>query len=167
PLRVRDVAVKTFLDGFLWGAAWPRILPTGAGRVEQRSVHHYSRLIDALVEPVVTLYHWDLPQALQDDGGWRSRDTVERFAEFAAACFAAYGDRVRWWVTQNEPWIVGTLGHVLGIHAPGERDLGAAARVFHHLLLAHGRAVQELRAAGRGGRAGVAFALAPHYAASD
>src|SRR5439155_15527126 len=97
------------------------------------------------ITPVVTLYHWDLPQALQDEGGWRSRDTVERFAEYAATCFDAYGDRVQWWITQNEPWIIGLLGHQLGIHAPGERDLRACVEVFHHLLLAHGRAVQELR----------------------
>jgi beta-glucosidase len=132
---------------------------------------HYDRLIDGLlargIEPVVTLYHWDLPQALEDRGGWRSRDTAERFAEYAAACFDAYGDRVRFWLTINEPWIVGLLGYLLGLHAPGYRDdvLGEVT-VFHHLLLAHGRAVQELRRSGRAGRIGLAPNLMPHYPAS-
>jgi beta-glucosidase len=166
-----DFLAELGVNAYRFSIAWPRLLPTGAGTVERRGFDHYDRLIDALlersIEPVVTLYHWDLPQALEDRGGWRSRDTVERFAEYAGACFDAYGDRVRWWVTQNEPWIVALLGHLLGLHAPGERNLGAAARVSHHLLLAHGRAVQELRARGRDGRAGVAFALAPHYPETD
>ncbi len=165
-----DFLVELGVNAYRFSIAWPRLFPTGRAPLERRGLEHYDRLIDGLLErgitPLVTLYHWDLPQALEDRGGWRSRETVERFAEYAATCFAAYGDRVHWWVTQNEPWIVGLLGHLLGIHAPGERDLGATARVFHHVLLAHGRAVQELRGGGSGGRAGVAFALAPHYPAS-
>jgi beta-glucosidase len=116
----------------------------------------------------VTLYHWDLPQALEDRGGWRSRDTAERFAEYAAACFEAYGDRVPYWLTINEPWIVGLLGYLLGLHAPGYRDdLLGEVTAFHHLLLAHGRAVEEFRRSGATGRIGLAPNLMPHYPASD
>jgi beta-glucosidase len=122
-------------------------------------------LIDALlergVEPVVTLFHWDLPLAYD----WRDRATAERFAEYAQLCFDAYGDRVRWWLTVNEPWIVGLLGFLLGLHAPGiSGDVRAEATVFHHLLLAHGLATA---AYGGSGRIGIALNLCPHYPASD
>jgi beta-glucosidase len=116
----------------------------------------------------VTLYHWDLPQALEDAGGWRSRETTERFAEYAAAAFDAFGDRVQNWLTINEPWIVGLLGYLLGLHAPGyKNDLLGEVTVFHHLLLAHGRAVEEFRRSGAQGRIGLAPNLLPHYPASD
>jgi beta-glucosidase len=151
--------------------AWPRILPDGAGRVEQRGLAHYDRLVDGLlsrgIEPLVTLYHWDLPQPLQDDGGWRNRETAERFAEYAAVCFDALGDRVRDWVTINEPWIFGLLGHQLGLHAPGEKDLHGSACAMHHLLLGHGLAVRELRARRPEARAGIAYSLFPHTPATD
>jgi len=155
------------LNAYRFSLAWPRLFPDGRRR-EQRGFDHYARLLDGLLErgvqPVVTLYHWDLPQALEDDGGWRSRATVERFAEYAAACFAAFGDRVPFWLTVNEPWIVGLLGYLLGLHAPGyEGDLLGEVTVFHHLLLAHGRAVQEHRRAGATGRIGAAPNLLPHY----
>jgi beta-glucosidase len=167
-----ELLAELNVNAYRFSIAWPRVYPTGRAPLERRGLDHYGRLIDALlergIEPVVTLYHWELPQALEDEGGWRSRDTVERFAEYAAACFDAYGDRVRWWVTVNEPWIVGLLGYLHGLHAPGYKDdsLGEVT-VFHHLLLAHGRAVQQLRASGRGGRAGIALSLAPHYPATD
>jgi beta-glucosidase len=166
-----DLLASLGLNAYRFSLAWPRLCPDGAGAREPRGFVHYDRLIDGLlargIEPVVTLYHWDLPQALEDRGGWRSRDTAERFAEYAAACFDAYGDRVRFWLTINEPWIVGLLGYLLGLHAPGYRDdvLGEVT-VFHHLLLAHGRAVQELRRSGRPGRIGLAPNLMPHYPAS-
>jgi beta-glucosidase len=166
-----DLIASLGVNAYRFSLAWPRIFPHGDGRLERRGLDHYDRLIDRLLElgitPVVTLYHWDLPQALQDHGGWRSRDVVDRFAEYAATCFDAYGDRVGWWVTQNEPWIIGLLGHQLGIHAPGERDLRACVEVFHHVLLGHGRAVQELRARRPDARVGVAFCLAPHDPARD
>ena len=138
-----DLIASLNLNAYRFSIAWPRLYPTGAGAREQRGFDHYDRLIDGLlarnVEPVVTLYHWDLPQALEDAGGWLSRDTAERFAEYAAACFDAYGDRVQWWLTINEPWIVGLLGSLLGLHAPGylEDQLGEVA-AFHHLQLDHG-----------------------------
>jgi beta-glucosidase len=167
-----DVALlgELGVNAYRFSIAWPRLFPTGRGPLEPRGVAHYDRLIDALlergIEPIVTLYHWDLPQTLEDGGGWLGRDTAERFAEYAAACFEAYGDRVRRWGTINEPWIVGLLGYLLGLHAPGYRDdVRGEATCFHHLLLAHGRAVQELRASGRDGRIGIVLSLAPHYPA--
>jgi beta-glucosidase len=167
-----DLIAGLGVNAYRFSIAWPRVFPTGRGRLERRGLDHYSRLIDALLErgvaPVVTLYHWDLPQALEDEGGWLARETAERFAEYAAACFDAHGDRVRWWLTINEPWIVGLLGYLHGLHAPGYKDdvLGEAT-VFHHLLLAHGRAVQEYRRTGHDGRIGFAPNLCPHYPASD
>ena len=170
----QDVELMTELgvNAYRFSIAWPRLFPTGRGALEQRGLDHYGRLIDALleasIEPVVTLYHWDLPQALEDEGGWLNRDTTERFAEFAATCFGAYGDRVRFWLTINEPWIIGLLGYLHGLHAPGfDDDVRGEATAFHHLLLAHGRGVEELRSSGREGRIGAALSLAPHYPASD
>jgi beta-glucosidase len=166
-----DLIASLNVNTYRFSLAWPRLFPDGRRR-EQRGFDHYSRLIDALlergIEPVVTLYHWDLPQALEDVGGWKSRETTERFAEYAAAAFDAYGDRVQWWLTINEPWIIGLLGYLHGLHAPGYSDdvLGEVT-VFHHLLLAHGRAVQEYRAGGHTGNVGLAPNLAPHYPASD
>jgi beta-glucosidase len=159
------------LNAYRFSLAWPRLFPSGDGPANPAGFDHYDRLIDELltrgVTPLVTLYHWDLPQALQQRGGWRSRELVDRFADYADACFARYGDRVRHWVTINEPWIVGVLGHLHGIHAPGERDLRAAVTVMHHLLLAHGQAARALRAARPDGRVGVAYSLFPNYPASD
>jgi beta-glucosidase len=160
------------VNAYRFSIAWPRLFPNGRAPLEPRGLAHYDRLIDALldrgIEPVVTLYHWDLPQALEDEGGWLARDTTERFAEYARACFDAFGDRVRWWCTVNEPWIIGLLGYLHGLHAPGiKNDVRGECTAFHHVLLAHGLAVEELQASGRDGRAGVAFSLAPHYPASD
>jgi beta-glucosidase len=147
------------VNAYRFSLAWPRLFPDGRRR-EQRGFDHYDALLDALlergIEPLVTLYHWDLPKALD----WRCRDTVERFADYAGAAFDAYGDRVSRWVTINEPWIVGILGYQLGLHAPGVRDLRASVEVMHHLLLAHGRAAGEL---GGRGEIGVAYSLFPHY----
>ena len=147
------------VNAYRFSLAWPRLFPDGRRR-EQRGFDHYDRLLDALhergIEPLVTLYHWDLPSALD----WSDRNTVERFAEYAAAAFAAFGDRVPRWVTINEPWIVGLLGYQLGLHAPGVKDLRSSVEVMHHLLLAHGRAAQELDG---NGEIGVAYSLFPHY----
>ncbi|HZT15466.1 MAG TPA: GH1 family beta-glucosidase [Gaiellaceae bacterium] len=153
-----DLLPELGLNAYRLSLAWPRIFPDGR-RLERRGLDHYDRVLDRLlelgVEPVVTLYHWDLPATLD----WRDAATVERFAEYAAACFDAYGDRVRWWVTINEPWIVGVLGYQLGLHAPGLRDLRASVHVMHHLLRAHAEAADAL---GARGHAGIAYSLFPH-----
>jgi beta-glucosidase len=166
-----DLLASLGVNAYRFSLAWPRILPDGDGRVERRGLDHYGRLIDRLLElditPIVTLYHWDLPQPLEDRGGWLNRETVERFAEYARTCFDTYGDRVRWWLTVNEPWIIGLLGYLHGLHAPGVKDdVRGEVTAFHHTLLAHGRAVQELRTSGRDADVGAALCLAPHYPAT-
>jgi beta-glucosidase len=149
-----DVALMTRLGlpGYRFSVAWPRIQPTGGGPVNHPGLDFYDRLVDELcrhgITPLATLYHWDLPQALEDVGGWTNRDTAERFAEYAGVVHGRLGDRVRTWTTLNEPWCAGFLGYAAGIHAPGRRDPGAAFTATHHLLLGHGMATQALRAAG-------------------
>ncbi|MBX9244253.1 beta-glucosidase [Actinotalea ferrariae] len=146
-----DVALmaELGLDAYRFSTAWPRIVPE-PGRIEQRGLDFYSRLVDGLLErgitPWLTLYHWDLPQWLEDRGGWTSRDVVDHFTEYALAVHGALGDRVRHWTTLNEPWCSAFLGYAGGQHAPGRQEPQAAVSALHHLLLAHGRVVQELRA---------------------
>ncbi len=146
------------LTAYRFSIAWPRVVPGGRGPVNEAGLDFYDRLVDALVEagiePVPTLYHWDLPAALQDEGGWANRATAEAFGGYAAAVFDRLGDRVRTWITLNEPFVSAWAGHVLGVHAPGIRDLWAGTRAAHHLLLAHARAVEAYRA-GHGGRIGI------------
>ena len=150
-----DVALLAELGmtAYRFSVAWGRVLPDGRGAVNQRGLDFYRRLVDALVErgitPMLTLYHWDLPAALQDRGGWRNPDSPAWFADYAQVLFHALDDRVPLWVTINEPWVVTIPGHVDGELAPGLRDLGAAPRVAHHLLLAHLAAVAAYRASGR------------------
>ncbi|MGH8835788.1 MAG: glycoside hydrolase family 1 protein [Actinomycetes bacterium] len=143
------------LSAYRFSVAWPRIQPLGQGPANQVGLDHYRRLVDALLEagikPVLTLYHWDLPQALQDAGGWPNRDTALRFADYAEIVYAALGDRVQSWTTINEPSCAGLLGYSSGRHAPGVQDPPAALRAVHHLLLGHGLAVAAMRAAGVGG----------------
>ncbi|MGN9802101.1 GH1 family beta-glucosidase [Micromonospora sp. L32] len=149
-----DVALiaELGLGAYRFSVAWPRIQPDGTGPVNPRGLDFYDRLTDALldrgVDPIVTLYHWDLPQALQDRGGWTNRDTAEHLADYAVAVHNRLGDRVRTWTTLNEPWCSAYLGYGNGVHAPGERDAGAAFAAVHHLLLGHGLAARALRAAG-------------------
>ncbi|MGH9264805.1 MAG: GH1 family beta-glucosidase [Acidimicrobiales bacterium] len=162
-----DVALLRHLGvgAYRFSIAWPRVQPTGRDAVRASGVDFYRALVDALldagIEPVVTLYHWDLPQALEDAGGWPVRDTASRFAEYAAAMGLALGDRVRRWSTVCEPWCVSMLGYASGVHAPGRTDPGAAVAAAHHLLLGHGLAVDALRAtAGAGAR--IAITLNPY-----
>ncbi|MDU0292584.1 GH1 family beta-glucosidase [Saccharothrix longispora] len=138
------------LGAYRFSVAWPRVQPTGAGRVEPRGLDFYDRLVDELlgrgVRPVATLYHWDLPQALEDAGGWRSRDTSYRFADYAAFVHERLADRVQLWTTLNEPWCSAFLGYADGVHAPGVVDPKGALEAAHHLLLGHGLAVEAMRA---------------------
>ncbi|MYS70535.1 beta-glucosidase, partial [Streptomyces sp. SID5926] len=149
--RSEDVALmaELGLGAYRFSLAWPRIQPTGRGPAVQKGLDFYRRLVDELLEkgiqPVATLYHWDLPQELEDAGGWPERATAERFAEYAALAADALGDRVQTWTTLNEPWCSAFLGYGSGVHAPGRTDPVAALRAAHHLNLAHGLAVQALR----------------------
>lgn len=151
-----DIELMTQLGAgaYRFSLAWPRIFPDGVHE-NPRGFDYYHRLIDALLEagirPAVTLYHWDLPQTLQDAGGWPARDTAYRYADYAARCFEALGDKVDFWITLNEPWCSSHMGYLYGAHAPGIKDRPAAYRAVHHLLLAHGLAVQAHRAGPRGG----------------
>ncbi len=139
-------------DGYRFSLAWPRLIPEGTGAVNQAGIDFYDRLIDGMLErglkPFATLYHWDLPSPLQDRGGWMNRDIGGWFADYAALVGKHFGDRLHATATINEPWCVSVLSHILGIHAPGYRDLRAGARAMHHVLYAHGMGVDALRAAG-------------------
>lgn len=156
---------------YRFSIAWPRILPNGDGPVNERGLAFYERLIDALLDagltPFVTLYHWDLPQSLQDRGGWAQRETAEAFARYAAILARRLGDRVRYWITLNEPWVVAYLGHYEGSHAPGIRDLATAIRVAHHQLLGHGLAVQAIRAEQSHTHIGITLNFSPCLPASS
>ena len=169
-----DVALMRELGlvGYRFSIAWPRIFPTGSGRPNTAGLDFYRRLVDALhdagITPYVTLYHWDLPQTLQDRGGWTNRDTALRFGELAHTMAAALGGGVHHWFTINEPWVAGFLGHLLGVHAPGQQDLATALAAAHHLLLAHGEGMMALRAEMRpGDEAGIALNLHPAMPAGD
>ncbi|WP_084958565.1 GH1 family beta-glucosidase [Thermoactinospora rubra] len=144
------------LTAYRFSVAWPRVQPTGSGPVNQRGLDFYRRLVDELlahgIEPWVTLYHWDLPQELEERGGWPARETAYCFADYAQAVHGALGDRVRNWSTVNEPWCAAFLGYASGEHAPGRREPANAVRAAHHLNLAHGLAVQAMRAQGHDSR---------------
>ncbi len=147
-----DIALMRELGvtAYRFSIAWPRILPQGTGIVNTAGLDWYERLVDRLlqagIQPWVTLYHWDLPQTLENLGGWPTRATADAFGEYAAAVGRRLGDRVRDWITLNEPWCSAFLGYFTGEHAPGRHDLGLALRASHTLLLGHGKAVQALRA---------------------
>jgi len=170
----QDVALMGDLgvDSYRFSVAWPRIQPDGRGVANADGLAFYDRLVDALLEqgiaPAVTLYHWDLPQALEDRGGWRSRDTAQRFADYAALVHDHLGDRVQRWITLNEPWCSSFLGYASGRHAPGAQEGEGALAAAHHLLLGHGLAVAALRADGREGQqVGITLNLQPFTAATD
>ncbi|GAA4932433.1 GH1 family beta-glucosidase [Actinoplanes utahensis] len=149
-----DVALMADLGlaSYRFSIAWPRVRPDGTGPVNPKGLDFYDRLTDELlgkgIDPVVTLYHWDLPQTLEDRGGWTNRETAEAFADYAAVVFGRLGDRVGTWTTLNEPWCSAYLGYGSGIHAPGRQDPASALIAAHHLNLAHGLAARTLRSAG-------------------
>ena len=148
-----DIAIMKDLglDAYRFSIAWPRIQPAGSGAFNQAGIDFYSRLIDDLlaagVDPVVTMYHWDLPQPLEDAGGWPARDTALRFGEYGARLVEAYSDRVKVWTTLNEPWCSAYLGYGSGVHAPGRTEDAGALAAVHHLNLAHGLAGRAVREA--------------------
>jgi beta-glucosidase len=164
-----ELLAELGVTAYRFSIAWPRIQPEGVGPPNQAGLDHYRRLIDALlsrgIAPLVTLYHWDLPQALQDVGGWPNRDLVGRFADYAAIVAEALGGSVPLWATLNEPWVSAWLGYGSGVHAPGHVDDAEALAATHHLLLAHGLAAQAIRSAGSG-EVGIVLNLTPARPAS-
>ncbi len=168
-----DVALmrRLGLKAYRFSTSWPRVLPCGRGRLEPRGLDFYDRLVDALcaanIEPFLTLYHWDLPQALQDEGGWTNRDACHAFADYAALMVKRLGDRVRYWTTFNEPAVAAFDGNLMGEHAPGIQDPRVAYQAAHNLMVAHGLAVQAVRAARPDVDAGIVLNLWTSDPASD
>lgn len=162
-----EIMSELGLQAYRFSIAWPRIKPLGRGQVEARGLDFYDRLIDGLLErnivPLPTLYHWDLPSALQQVGGWANRDVADYFAEFAAVVVDKFHDRVTQWATLNEPWVSAFLGHAVGIHAPGLRNPEAAFAAAHNLMRAHGKAVGVIRDLAPEARVGLVLNLAPVY----
>jgi beta-glucosidase len=158
-----DLMSELGIQGYRFSVAWPRVQPDGRGPVNSKGLDFYRRLAEGLrergIKPLATLYHWDLPQALQDGGGWAERDVVDRYAEYARLVFDELDGLVTDWITHNEPWVTSFLGYALGSKAPGLRDWRAAVRASHHALLAHGVVVREFRDAGRDGQIGITLDL--------
>ena len=166
-----DLMASLGVDAYRFSVAWPRVQPTGSGAVNAEGIAFYDRLVDTLlargITPWATLYHWDLPQPLEDAGVWPVRDTALRFAEYAAHVAAALGDRVGHFITLNEPWCSAFLGYGSGRHAPGRSDQAAALAASHHLLLGHGLAVAALRAQAPRAEVGITLNLYPVAPAHD
>ena len=166
-----DLMAELGIETYRFSIAWPRVVPSGEGEVNAAGLRFYRELAEGLrergIEPVATLYHWDLPQALQERGGWARRDTAELFAEYATLVAGELGDVVDEWITLNEPWVIAFQGHAHGTKAPGVRDWPTALAAAHHALLAHGLGVQALRAAAPNARVGITLNLAPVEAAGD
>jgi beta-glucosidase len=159
------------LDAYRFSIAWPRIVPEGRGRINAAGLDYYDRLVDELlaagIAPYPTLYHWDLPQALEARGGWPLRATAEAFAEYVEVVARRLGDRVGHWLTQNEPWVIAWLGYGNGVHAPGRRSEADAVAAAHHVLLSHGLALEVLRREAPASRVGLAVDLIPMHALTD
>jgi beta-glucosidase len=159
------------LDAFRFSISWSRVVPDGRGPVNEAGLDFYDRLVDELlangIKPYATLFHWDTPQALEDDGGWTVRATAEHFVDYADAVATRLGDRVEKWITHNEPWVVAWIGHGWGIHAPGRATEAEAIAAAHHLLLSHGWAVDALRRAAPNAEVGITLNLAHVDAETD
>jgi beta-glucosidase len=168
-----DIALMASLglSAYRFSVSWSRVQPDGAGPANPQGLDFYRRLVDGLLEqgiqPWLTLYHWDLPQPIEDAGGWPHRDTAARFAEYASIVHSALGDRVQHWTTLNEPWCSAFLGYGSGEHAPGRQEAAASVRAVHHLLLGHGLAVDAIRAARPDAQVGITLNLYATAAASD
>ena len=160
-----DLIASLGVNAYRFSVSWPRVQPAGSGAWNDLGLDFYQRLVDGLqrrgIQPCMTLNHWDLPQALQERGGWADRDTVHRFVDYALGMARALGDRVGPISTHNEPWVMAILGHETGIFAPGVRDRKIASQVSHHLLLSHGMALQALRAQGHRNPLGIVLNLSP------
>ncbi len=156
-----DVSImrKLGIKAYRFSIAWPRIFPNGKGKLNLKGMDFYDRLVDELmtsnIEPFVTLYHWDLPAHLQDEGGWTNEDVANWFADYADFVFQKLGDRVKHWITLNEPWVTAFIGHMFGIHAPGMKDTYAALKVVHNQLRAHSKAVKAFRDENLSGKIGI------------
>jgi beta-glucosidase len=155
------------LDSYRFSISWPRVLPAGKGKINQKGIDFYKNLVNQLlkagIKPAATLYHWDLPQKLQDSGGWENRDTAKYFNEYAQIMYRELGDLVPRWITHNEPMVVSMLGNLLGEHAPGNQDLQKALQVAHNLLLSHGMAVKSFRESRIDGEIGITLNLNQVY----
>ncbi len=168
----QDVALMASLglQAYRFSISWPRILPAGRGAVNSAGLDFYDRLVDELlakkITPYITLYHWDLPQALQDEGGWPGRSTAEAFVDYADVVSQRLGDRVQNWITHNEPWVAAFVGYWIGRHAPGIQDFPQAVRASHHLLLSHGWAVPVIRRNSPDAQVGITLNLNSVYPAS-
>jgi len=158
-----DLMASLGLKAYRFSISWPRIVPAGAGAANAKGLEFYDRLVDGMlrrgITPYPTLFHWDLPQALQDSGGWANRATIDAFTAYAQLVTNRLGDRVKDWMTFNEPWVYAFCGHLFGAHAPGLRDLKTTLAVAHNILVAHGRAVPIVRANSSGARVGIVHNL--------
>jgi beta-glucosidase len=168
-----DVALMKELgvDTYRFSISWPRIFPEGKGKPNQAGLDYYSRLVDELfangIRPFPTLYHWDLPQALQDEGGWANREIIGHFTTYAETCIKSLGDRVKHWMVFNEPWVFTFLGYVVGVHAPGLRDRAMGMRAMHVANLAQASATRAMRAVGTADEIGTAFSMSAAYPYTD
>lgn len=167
-----DLMSELGLQAFRFSVAWPRVIPDGLGKVNKKGLDFYDRLVDALlakgITPYLTLYHWDLPQALQDQGGWNNRETGQAFARYAEVVARRLGDRVQHWITLNEPMIHTMAGHLLGMHAPGKSNIFKVIQVGVNLMAAHGQGVMALRSVlPASGKIGIALNLSPVHPAED
>jgi beta-glucosidase len=164
---MKEIGVKAYR----FSISWPRILPKGTGKPNQKGLDFYKNLVESLldahIKPVVTLYHWDLPQALQDKGGWVNRDSINYFEDYAKLMFKELGDIVPMWITHNEPWVVAHYGHTFGEHAPGLKDTKKAIQASHNLLLSHGKAVHAYRQIGLKGEIGISLNFIPSFPHTD
>jgi beta-glucosidase len=166
-----DLMKELNLQAYRFSIAWPRVMPQGIGSINEKGMAFYEQLVDELlqkgIEPWITLYHWDLPACLGDQGGWLNRNTSGYFADYASRMVERLGDRVKHWITHNEPWCVATLGYRQGEHAPGLKDPRSGWVAAHHVLLSHGLAMQAIRSVRSDLQAGITLNLTPAYAASD
>lgn len=166
-----DLMIELGLGAYRFSISWPRIMPNGKGPINIAGLDFYDRLVDKLLAANIqlfpTLYHWDLPQSLQDIGGWTNRDVTKRFADYAEVVAQRLGDRIRHWTTLNEPWCIAVLGNATGEHAPGYKDRQIAINVGHNLLVAHGLACQAIRASTATAEMGIVLNLTPTDPASD